>query len=155
MPLPVKIHFHLEQDADGYPPVGVESLWAYAGEALGEYVIDNTPFFVRVATLGDTVHVREVNGVPWFDRLVRQSANSLVRVVFLDRDCVDSVQQHLLALGCSVEYLREYNLMAVNIPEEANLRQAQGYLQAEAAAGRVDFEEPILRRGHEIGDCNA
>jgi hypothetical protein len=70
---PVRIHFQLEQDEDGYPPVVVESLWAESGENHNEYVIDNVPFFVRVATIGDTVRVREEDGNRWFESLVHRS----------------------------------------------------------------------------------
>lgn len=144
---PVRIHFPLEQDEDGYPPVAVESLWAEPSEKSDEFVIDNVPFFVRVATIGDTVRVREYHGRRWFDSLVRQSGNSLIRVVFFDQDRVDAVSRHLMGMGCSTEFLGEHNLMAVNIPSSVSLRDVQMCLQDEADAGRVDFEEPILRQG--------
>lgn len=147
MTSPVKVHFHLEQDEDGYPPVAVESLWAEPSAKPDEYVIDNVPFFVRDATIGDTVRVREKDGHRWFDGLVSRSQNSLLRVVFFDRECVETVSERLVAMGCSTEYLREHNLMAVSIPISVNLTNVQAYLQAETDAGRTDFEEPIHRQG--------
>ena len=143
----VKVHFQLEQDEDGYPAVAVESLWAEPGTKPDEYVIDNVPFFVRDATIGDTVRVREEDGHRWFDSLVHRSQNSLIRVVFFERDYVDTVSERLVAMGCSTEYLREHSLMAVSIPISANLMNVQTYLLAESGADRVDFEEPILRQG--------
>ncbi|MBO9857507.1 DUF4265 domain-containing protein [Xanthomonas sp. A1809] len=143
----VRVHFQLEQDEDGYPHLAVESLWAEPSAKPNEYVIDNVPFFVRTATIGDTVRVREEDGNRWFDSLVHRSKNSLVRVVFFDRDCVDAVSERLVAMGCSTEYLREHNLMAVSIPFSVSLGDVQTYLQVEADAGRIDFEEPILRQG--------
>jgi hypothetical protein len=137
----------LEQDEDGYPPVTVESLWARPGAQPNEYVIDNIPFFVCIATIGDTVRVREEGGNRWFDSVVCRSKNSLVRVVFFERDCVDAVSEHLVSMGCSTEYLREHNLMAVSIPFSVSLADVQTYLQVEADIGRIDFEEPILRQG--------
>lgn len=145
MTSPVKVHFHLEQDEDGYPPVAVESLWADPSVEPDEYVIDNVPFFVRDATIGDTVRVREKDGHRWFDSLVSRSQNSLVRVVFFDQGCVEAVSERLVTLGCSIEYLREHNIMAVSISVSVNLTDVQAYLQAETDAGRIDFEEPILR----------
>ena len=79
----VKIHFQLEQDEDGYPPVAVESVWAQPAGQTGEYIVDNVPFFTRDATIGDTVRVREDDGNLWFERVVARSTNSLVRVVML------------------------------------------------------------------------
>ena len=142
----VKVYFRLVQDEDGYPPVAVETLWAKRGANRREYVIDNIPFFARDATIGDTVLVREEDGCRWFERLVRRSRNSLMRVVFFDRTCVERVSEHLVAQGCSTEYLRDHNLLAVNVPDSVNLADVQDYLQAEASTGSIDYEEPILRQ---------
>lgn len=75
MTVPIRVHFQLEQDEDGYPPIAVESLWAEPSAQPNEYVIDNVPFFVRIATIGDTVRVREEDGNRWFDSLVHRSKN--------------------------------------------------------------------------------
>jgi hypothetical protein len=143
---PVKIHFHLTQDEDGYPPVAVESLWAEPGSKPSEFVIDNVPFFVRDATIGDTVLVRKEDGGHWFERLLSRSQNSLIRVVFFDRSIINAISQKLVAMGCFIEYSREHNLMAVSIPGIVPLGGVQAYLQSEAGTGRIDFEEPILRQ---------
>ncbi|MCI0671616.1 MAG: DUF4265 domain-containing protein, partial [Myxococcaceae bacterium] len=140
------VHFRLTQDEDGYPPVAVESVWAQPGANVREFVIDNVPFFTREATLGDTVSIREEEGHRWFEAVLHPSRNSLVRIVFFDRTCVDRVSAHLTGLGCSTEYLREHNLLAVSIPESVRLRDVQDYLQSEAAQGTLDYEEPILRQ---------
>ncbi len=142
----VKINFCLEQDEDGYPPVAVESLWAEPVENLGEYIIDNVPFFARNATIGDTVLVREEDGMYWFDRLVSRSSNSLIRIVFFDRSCTEKIGERLTIMGCATEYLRERNLMAVSIPDTVALKDVQTYLQSQSNAGKIDFEEPILRQ---------
>ncbi|HEL5339990.1 TPA: DUF4265 domain-containing protein [Stenotrophomonas maltophilia] len=141
-----KVFFQLEPDADGYPPVSVESVWATPGKAEREYVIDNIPFFEAEAALGDTIHVQEREGQLWFDRVVSRSENSLIRIVFFDKSCVETVKSQLESLGCSTEYLRQYDLLAVNVPSSANLADVQAYLRSEERAGRIDSEEPILRR---------
>ncbi len=143
---PVKINFRLKQDEDGYPPVAVESLWAEPGVKSGEYVIDNVPFFVQNVTIGDTVLVREEDGQCWFNEILSRSRNSLIRIVFFNRNCVESVNRRLVEMGCSTEYLREHNLMAVSIPGDIALTDVQAYLQSEASASRIDYEEPILRQ---------
>lgn len=142
----LKIHFRLEQDEDGYPPVAVESLWAQLGLGPGEYVIDNVPFFVREATIGDTVSVRDEDGAHWFSSVISRSRNSLVRIVFFDKSRVEATSEHLVAMGCSTEYLRQHNLMAVSVPAEVALTDVQAYLQSEAGSGSIDYEEPILRQ---------
>lgn len=105
---------------------------------------DSIPFFVRSATLGDIVRVERRDGKLWFESSLTRSKNSLIRVVFLDQDSVEFVKGSLLAMGCSAEYLRNYNLMAINIPISTSLVEVQNYLRAEAYAGRIDFEESIL-----------
>jgi hypothetical protein len=142
----VKVHFRLVQDEDGYPPVSVESVWAQPTTQPGEYVLDNIPFFAREATIGDVVLVHEKDGHLWFVEVVRRSKNSLVRVVFFDRTCVERISEQLVNLGCSTEYIKEHNLLAVSIPDTVKLQDVQGYLQSEAGAGVLDYEEPILRQ---------
>ena len=142
----MKIHFHLEQDEEDYPPVSTESLWAIPDPKTGEYVIDNIPFFASKATLGDTVTAAEEDGLLWFDALVHRSSNSLLRAVFFVEAHMERVSQHLAALGCSVEYMKTYKLLAINVPGNVELTSIQDYLGGEAVAGNLDYEEPILRQ---------
>ncbi len=141
-----KIHFQLTQDEDGYPPVGVESVWAEPGENPGEYIIDNIPFFIREATLDDVVRVREQDGQLWFEATVRPSLHSLIRIVFFDLEQVDRVSKRLTDLGCEIEHFRAYKLLAVSIPANVKLSDVQSYLRSESDAGTLDYEEPILRQ---------
>ncbi|HYG06224.1 MAG TPA: DUF4265 domain-containing protein [Stenotrophomonas sp.] len=142
----IKVHFQLLQDADGYPPVAVESIWATPGDAPNIFVLDNIPFFVRQATVGDVVKVREQDGRYWFDHAVAKSGNSLIRAVFFNSTGVDEVKVCLVSRGCAAEYLQAHNLLAVNVPVETDLASIQQYLDAKAAEGMLDYEEPILRQ---------
>lgn len=141
-----KIHFPLAQDEDGYPPVAVESVWANPSKKPDEYVLDNVPFFARAATLGDVVHVREEGGQLWFESVVHRSQNSLVRIVFFDRAAVERVNGQLVTFGCSTEYIKAHNVLAVSIPIGVSLEAIQDYLRFEAGLGTLDYEEPILRQ---------
>lgn len=141
----VRIHFPLVQDEDGYPPVAVETVWASPTVSPHEYLIDNVPFFARDATIGDVVRVREEDGQHWFDGVVHRSTNSLVRVVFFDQESVERISTALVALGCSIERLKEHSLMAVSVPRSTKLTEVQTYLQLETDAGAIDYEEPLLR----------
>lgn len=142
----VKVYFRLAQDEDGYPPVAVEAVWAQRTTRAHEFTLDNIPFFTREATTGDIILARNEDDHLWFEHVVHRSRNSLIRVVFFDRTCMDRINQHLVTLGCSTEYSKAHNLLAVSVPETVNLRDVQGYLQAEAGAGTIDYEEPILRQ---------
>lgn len=52
----VKVHFWMAVDEDGWPPAGVESLWAVV---LGDGTVrlDNTPWYVRGVASDDIVRV--------------------------------------------------------------------------------------------------
>ncbi len=142
----VKIFFRLKQDEDGYPEVSAESVWAKPTGAADEYIVDNIPFFIREATIGDTLKALKVEGVLWFDSLQQRSGNSLIRVVFFEKSLKEKINDKLKALGCSTEYSKDHSLLAVNIPAEVDLSDVQAYLQSEANLGKIDFEEPILRQ---------
>ena len=146
MTVPVRVFFRLEQDDDDYPPVATESLWAIPGPDADEYIIDNIPFFVHEATIGDAIVARQEDGLPWFNKLLRRSKNSLLRAVFFDDARVDEVRRRLIDIGCSVEYAKDYKLLAISIPEAVRLTEVQDYLSSEATAGTLDYEEPILRQ---------
>ena len=148
-----KVYFHLEQDADGYPPVAVESVWASPVGDWGECMLDNVPFFATQATLGDTVRTVDEDGVHWFRSVVKGSLNSLIRLVFFDVGRVAEVREALVGLGCSSEFVDRYNLLAVNIPATSSLSRVQQYVRSLATEEALDFEEPILRQvGLAVGD---
>lgn len=146
MPPNVKRYFQLTQDEDDYPPVSVESVWAVPTEDPRQFVLDNVPFFVLNATLGDTVIASVRDGAYWFEKVVQHSGNSLIRVVFFDGVQRKRIAQELKRIGCSTEYLEAHALLAVNIPAGVPLALVQVYLQREAAAEYLDYEEPMLRQ---------
>ena len=141
-----KIQFELQQDEDGYPPSGVESVWAVHADKPGQYVIDNIPFFARQATLDDVVHAEPTANGLTFVRVVRPSQNSLIRVVVYAPDDIATVRSRLAELGCSTEAFSSRKLVAVNIPREADLAAVQAYLADLEARDLGSYEEPILRQ---------
>ena len=139
-----KIHFRIDQDEDGYPPVAVESLWAKP--IGGCYEIDSIPFFTRDATVGDLVRaVPDATGALWFAGTDHASHHSLIRVVFFDVACTDPVTKRLEALGCGTEGMKAYKLVAVDVPADAELGAVQDFLRSESSAGHIDYEEALLR----------
>ena len=124
----------------------MESVWAEPGVNPDEYILDNIPFFIRDATLGDTIRVREQDGQRWFEEVVRPSAHSLIRIFFFDPAQTGRVTARLVDLGCSTEGMPSCKLLAVNIPPEVKLSEVQGYLGSERDAGVLEYEEPILRQ---------
>ncbi len=141
----VKINFHVTPGEDGYPPVAVESLWA--NPSSGSYIIDSIPFFTSDATNGDRVAAHRGEGdALWFDGILQRSGNSLIRAVFFDASSQDAIVSHLTGLGCGTERMQQFKLLAIDVPQDVSLTAIQSYLQAQAAAGLIDYEEPILRQ---------
>jgi Domain of unknown function (DUF4265) len=140
-----KIVFRLEQDADGYPPVAYEGIWAIYQEG-NRYVIDNTPFFTREATLGDIVEAARRDDELVYVRTLAQSDNSLIRVVYYETTDPTMLRKDLEQIGCSTEWDSDHQLIAINVPPEVKLNDIQEFLQNGFDQDRWDYEEAIMRQ---------
>lgn len=141
----VKINFRVRTLDIGYPPVAVESLWA--NPSTTGFVIDSIPFFACDATTGDRVAAHRGEGdALWFDNVLQRSGNSLIRAVFFDESCQDDIVGHLTRLGCGTERMPQFKLLAIDVPQDVSLLAVQSYLMTQAAAGLIDYEEPLLRQ---------
>jgi hypothetical protein len=141
----VKINFRVKRGDNDYPPVAVESLWA--NPTSDSYIVDSIPFFTSDATNGDRVaaHLGEGDAL-WFDAVLQRSGNSLIRAVFFDMHSQDEIVSYLTDIGCGTERMQQFKLLAIDVPQEVSLAMVQSYLQAQATAGLIDYEEPILRQ---------
>ncbi len=140
-----KIAFPLVQDQDGHPPVTAESVWA-SEAPNGYYKLDNIPFFETEATLDDIIEVSEQDGELTFSRMIRESNNSLVRVVYFEGTNPRLVREEVERLGCSTEWMEQFSLIAINVPSGVSLAEVQDLLAEGATKERWDYEEPILRQ---------
>jgi len=140
-----KVVFRLVQDEDGYPPATTESVWAREAPS-GYYKLDNIPFFEAAATLDDIVEASKQDGELVFVRMVRESDNSLIRVVYYEGTDPRFIRDELEDLGCSTEWMEQYSLVAVSIPSNVALAAVQHFLEEGAAQDKWDYEEAILRQ---------
>jgi len=140
-----KIVFRLEQDADGYPPVAYEGIWAIYQEG-SRYLIDNIPFFTREATVGDSVEANNRDGELIYVRTLTQSGNSLIRIVYYEGTDPAILRKDLEHIGCSTEWDGDHQLIAINVPPEVMLNDIQEFLQTGFDQDRWDYEEVILRQ---------
>lgn len=140
-----KIIFRLEQDEEGYPPVGVESVWAIEADD-GDFIIDNIPFFTRQATLGDVVEVKRMGEELLYISTRERSGNSLLRVVFFEGHDPSKLRSDLAKLGCSTEQSHLRSLIAVNVPPTVQIDEVRTLLDEGCSNGCWDYEEPILRQ---------
>lgn len=143
----VKVGFELEP-ADGWPPVGGESLWAFS---LGDnrYRLDNTPWFVRGVSCYDVVEAAagEDGGVPVVERVIERSGHLTVRVLPLgDRsaDALEALTAEFNDLGVDCEGDQVHGLLALDIPPGARLAPIKDHLKAGEAAGRWEYEEGLV-----------
>ncbi|QDE37745.1 DUF4265 domain-containing protein [Luteibacter pinisoli] len=142
----VKVFLHIEQDDDGYPGIGSESVWALPGPMEGFFTLDNIPFFATDANIGDVVSVDAREGVLWLRHVARETPCSLMRIVLFFADEKDRIARDLLNLGCQIECWADRKLIAASVPNSA-VPNVQVFLGGEAAKGVLDYEEPILRFG--------
>ncbi|MYV96822.1 DUF4265 domain-containing protein [Streptomyces sp. SID3343] len=147
--VPVKVWFALDRDEDGWPPVGVESLWAVdVGEGLVR--IDNVPFFVRDLALGDIVRTRvdSEDGRLHFRERLRWSGNCTVRVIpFRDgalRGDMQAVLDLFGPLGVSGEGVERFGLVALGVPANADFGPVRELLARGAIEEWWDFEESCV-----------
>ncbi|HSP79915.1 MAG TPA: DUF4265 domain-containing protein [Myxococcaceae bacterium] len=143
----VKVIIPLEQDEDGYPPVGSERLWALeAGE--GRYKLDNIPFFARELALGDIASAVPEEGadegILRYQQLLEPSGHSTFRVLVHDESPVQEVCSLLERLGCGTERSHLPRLVAIDIPPTVSLEAVRQALEPGRAQERWDYEESCL-----------
>jgi hypothetical protein len=139
----VKVLFQLEQDADGYPPASVESLWALPkGEGL--FQVDNIPFFATGVAVGDIVSAFQEEGAFRFQEVVHASGHSTLRVAISEATDVPAVRALFEQKGCSVEQSHLPRLIAVDVPPSVPLGSLRPVLVAGQEQGRWDYEEACL-----------
>lgn len=143
----VKIIVPLEQDEDGYPPVGSERLWAFdMGE--GRYQLDNIPFFARDLAWGDVVSAVPEEGadegVLRYQRVLQPSGHSTFRILVQDVSQVPEVCSLLEQLGCDTERSHLPRLVAIDIPPTVPLAAVRQVLSPGVSQERWDYEESCL-----------
>lgn len=141
----IKVIFELEQDADGYPPVGSEALWACEREE-GIFELDNIPFFARQVSSGDLVRATRNEWGEWiFTEIVKPSGNSTFRLCIYDESRVQKVRDDLRALGCPSELANIPKLIAVEVPAESPIDPFLNYIVTGREKGEFEYQEAALR----------
>lgn len=147
----VKVFFSLERENE-WPPVSVESVWARPTNELHHYVIENTPFFMHGATLGDVVVAKQrptsdksEEEKLWFQERVEWGGNALIRLIVRRTEAKDKIVDWLQRIGCVCEGFDRFAMVAVSVPREVDQRTIQKYLLQRQEAGDVYVEEAILR----------
>ncbi|NDQ56401.1 MAG: DUF4265 domain-containing protein [Acidipila sp.] len=136
-----KVFFYLEKDKDGYPPVGVESLWAIPRD--DGFELDNIPFYARGVALGDVVSVEKAaDGGLEFNGVVRRGGHSCYRIWLLKKrpDDPQFTFEELKGLGLRVE-IDLNKLMAIDVPPNLPLASVEDFLVKGKESGRWELED--------------
>lgn len=113
----LSLKFQLDVDADGWPPVSIESL-------LAKRICDDSfeilvaPFFIKDISAGDIIEVQMdkdeiVKG--WKTKTV--SKRSTVWILCKNFNQIDATLEALKKQECNVERLKQFNLIALDVPE--------------------------------------
>jgi len=140
----IKVHFKLEPEGDGFPPIGVESLNGYCDRS--DLVrLDNTPFFAIGVALGDVVLYEKhpSKNEYWYCGVYSESGNKALSIIFLDEACKEEVYQHLKSSGCYCEYgeFGNFNMLAVGVYASLNYSEIASYLGEKEAGGLISYAE--------------
>ncbi|WP_248765620.1 DUF4265 domain-containing protein [Pseudomonas protegens] len=135
-----KIIFKLTVDADGYPPVGYESMWGIQRGA-GVYELDNTPCYLYGVSKGDWVLTRADAHELIATGVVRQSGHSTLRV-FAERS---EIVRHLRSLGARCTVTRGLSLFTVDIAPEVSFCAIDQYLAFISDDQHVAYEDACLQ----------
>ncbi|HYO58478.1 DUF4265 domain-containing protein [Archangium sp.] len=139
----VKVVFKLEKDEDDYPPADYESLWAIPVEE-GLFQIDNIPFFAQEVALGDVVSAVSEGGELRFQKVVRPSGHSTLRLIIYDKGEVPAVRKLLEERGCASEGSHIPGLISVDVPPSVSLAMLRPMLDEGEAQERWGYEEACL-----------
>jgi hypothetical protein len=145
----VHVSFALEQDAEGWPPVSAERMWATPTSRDYVVVLDNIPFFARNVACYDVLAVtQDESGVLWAGETIKWSGNCTIRVIpFRDGPLHGDRQAVLDAfapLGVEGEGAEAYALVALSVPADADLAAVKGLLREGEQDNRWTWEEACI-----------
>lgn len=134
-----RIVFPLE--AGAWHGFATETMWAET-VSPGRYRLRNTPFYAQAVSFEDVVEARFSGAELQFEHAVERSGHSTYRL-FVEAGITSPLfRLHwapLETLGCSFE--QGGNLLAVDVPREADIHVVYELLEAGARANAWDFEE--------------
>ncbi|MFJ8363004.1 DUF4265 domain-containing protein [Streptomyces sp. NPDC093984] len=146
-----KVAFDLNRDDSGWPPVSVERLWGEKTDVRFEIRVANTPFFVPGIAFGDLIRVRadHERRELVYESFTAESGHSTVRIVFMRDGARQSVERKLQEAGCSWETTDGFeNLMAVDVPPEADYGDLRPWLRERVASGDIEIQESAISGRH-------
>jgi hypothetical protein len=145
-----KVIFDLPGESEDWPPYATEALWISKTPVKFEARLENSPYFARGVSYLDIVRVRPDNERRSlvFDRLVRQSGHSTVRLMVENGD-IERVRDMLREAGCTWESSERLTFLAVDVPPEVNYLGVRRALLGLRAEGAVGIDEGAISEIHQ------
>ena len=136
-----KILFEHENAPEG--GYGIESVWAIP---LGDnqYKIDNILFYAPEYSLGDIVSVENRDGELFATGLIAESGHSTVRIIFNDKNEVQTTRIYLNKLGCASEISEVPILISIDIPSNVSYSKIKAYLDEGERLLKWSYEEACI-----------
>jgi hypothetical protein len=124
----IELHFSLEVDDDGWPPVAVEGL--PCTDLGGEFRVESPPLFVKGLSVGDIISVAlDANGNVASWQSIQKSKRSTIWILRLEKsNCISDVLAELRALTCHTVQLSQCGSYAVDVPEEVEMKHVDACL---------------------------
>lgn len=125
-----------------------ETLWC---DVDGDnFIVENIPIVAKRISLGDVIKAEYDHEEKryYFDDFVSTSGNSTIRIFFHDNHLIDSTREWLNKYNCESETLRGRNILAVNIPKEANYAPIRAFLEEGEEKENWVYEESCLEHDY-------
>ena len=78
--------------------------------------------------------------------VIKNSGNSLLRLIYADGADVVQIRTALKELGCSTEWDDNHRLISVNVPATLGMSRVRDFLDSRLERGISDYEETIVRQ---------
>jgi hypothetical protein len=140
-----KVVFALEIE-NGWPPVSGEGIWC---ERLnGNYKLVNAPFFIPGLAYGDIFAATpdEVNDNIFEFDIIEESGHSVIWVKYNNDVDRTGFMDSLKTLGCKVEVLSKFSLMAIDVPLKIDINALDPVLDLYEEQG-FEYAFPVWRHG--------
>jgi hypothetical protein len=137
-----KVVIALTRDADGYPPVEWEEMWAENVDGH-LYRIESIPFYAPLLSYQDIVYVREEGADLVIESVAEYGGHSTIRIVCYTDALVSPIREGLKEIGCMSELSNVSNFFSVDVPPNVSLDRVFNFLAA--FSSDIDVDESALQ----------
>jgi hypothetical protein len=141
-----KADFIIGADVDGgSSALTREQLWAKKVDE-STFMICCIPFFLYDLALGDVVTTKTSQSFTYMvDRLVQSAGRYTFRAWFLDKNYREAVAEHLVGMGCLIEWrFCGGNLLAIDSESYATAKPVADYLFGKQKDGILNYETGLM-----------